>query len=271
MALSPHQPWPRVPGCPGTRGSRGVLRVELTLRPKRNLQSLAGKREGSVPGQGGLQNLSGSGSSGSVLVMNPWEMQRGTRTRCLAAGPHLSADASADSDGLSWPKGLLSHLFPSQHLLWRPWPVLAALTGGQDKGPAAQTLPGFALICPEPGLRLVRDNTFAPGQKYQPRCEDGAADGCLVPSMKAVHTTKFLLRVPPKAAREGARLRGRAWCFPRRHGLCSPSAALLDLLGGWPGKAGQEGPPAVCHGATAAEPPRLLQLQLPDRAGGSRS
>lgn len=86
--------------------------------------------------------------------------------------------------------------------------MLSALTGGQDKGPAAQTLPGFVLICPEPRPRRVRDNTYAPGQKYEPRCEDGAADGCLVPSMKAVHTMKFLLCVPPKAAREGARLHG---------------------------------------------------------------
>ena len=36
------------------------------------------------------------------------------------------------------------------------------------------------------------------GRRYQPCCEDGTADSCLMPPVKAVHTTKFLCCAPPK-------------------------------------------------------------------------
>lgn len=55
------------------------------------------------------------------------------RWHSLAAGPQLGTGASADSDGLSWPKGMSSPPFPSQDLLWRPWGELWALMARKDR------------------------------------------------------------------------------------------------------------------------------------------
>lgn len=63
---------------------------------------------------------------------------------------------------------------------------------------AAQTLPGSTLICPETVTGRGQAFCFQ-SRSYQLCCENGAADGCLVPIVKVVHTMEFCLCVPQKA------------------------------------------------------------------------
>lgn len=66
------------PRLPGHEREQGGAEAGAHVAPQEEFAELGWEEGGLCPKARGLQNLSRSGSSRSVLLMNPWEMQGGT-------------------------------------------------------------------------------------------------------------------------------------------------------------------------------------------------